>query len=295
MIGVQCIFWYVRISKDFWDLMNSFNRHNCLEYMWENFWNSRIRHAPFCSLSMTSSKRVTQIWEPPVHLHKHDVLKRQQEGRRGANKRIELLMAHGQRHTAIAKQIQKQIENRLETLHAETQPPPVQWRFDGASVRTVLDFPTRMLEWEQGAQVSFRPRKISALVPEWCPSCSYTIYSGCCVIYGTFYFLALMEDVQGLRRHKWWPCWGWGAVICPLHLWPALLPLPCLLWCKKSYNLKKFINYLHFECIIIFLSHAFPAPLLQRSSVARFWPQASSPQLTERAEWLLISLGPQLP
>lgn len=72
-------FWYVRISKDFWNLMNSFNRHNCLEYMWENFWNSRIRHAPFCSLSMTSSKRVTQIWEPPVHLHKHDVLKRRGE------------------------------------------------------------------------------------------------------------------------------------------------------------------------------------------------------------------------
>lgn len=99
-------------------------------------------------------------------MHKHDVLKRRQEGDGGANKRIELLMAHGQRHTAIAKQIQKQIENRLETLHAETQPPPAQRRFDGASVRTALDFPTRMLTWEQGAQISFRPVKISALMPE---------------------------------------------------------------------------------------------------------------------------------
>lgn len=66
-----------------------------------------------------------------------------------ANKRIELLMAHGQRHTAIAKQIQKQIENCLETLHAETQPLPVRRRFDGCgpSVKTALSFPMQRLKW----------------------------------------------------------------------------------------------------------------------------------------------------
>lgn len=40
------------------------------------------------------------------------------------NKRIELLMAHGQRHTAIAKQIQQQRENCLQILHAKTLLPP---------------------------------------------------------------------------------------------------------------------------------------------------------------------------
>lgn len=144
--------------------MNSFNRHNCLEHMWENFWNSRIRHAPFCSLSMTSSKRVTQIWEPPVHLHKHDVLKRRGGG---VNRRIELLMAHGQRHTATAKQIQQQRENCLQTLHAKTLLPPTRRRsFDGQgpSVPTTLDFPAWRLKWWQGAPSCFQPRKSSALM-----------------------------------------------------------------------------------------------------------------------------------
>lgn len=66
------------------------------------------------------------------------------------NKRIELLMAHGQRHTAIAKQIQKRIKNCLETRHAETQPPPARRSLDGCgpSVKITLDFPSRRLTGE---------------------------------------------------------------------------------------------------------------------------------------------------
>lgn len=104
-------------------------------------------------------------------------------------------MAHGQRHSAIPEQIQQQIENCLQTLHAKTPPPPARRSLDGRgpSVPTTLDFSAPQVL--QGALSCFGPRKSSALMLEWYPSCCCTIYSGCPGTNGTF----LLPGLDGGR------------------------------------------------------------------------------------------------
>lgn len=84
-------------------------------------------------------------------------------------------MAHGERHTAIAKQIQEHIENCLKTLHSNSAASCERgiwwsWTFS----QSCSGF-----SWMVGrGQISFSRVKVSALMPRWCPDHCYTMYSG---------------------------------------------------------------------------------------------------------------------